>query len=120
MAAPDLDHFRGASTGGRIRFALRGSESYANHLDIKDKILVELGAPRFVKGTSAVLRSAPEGSIGLLEIDSTGGPEPRQWPIPYTAGMLIGSPPQPSPDARAPARPAPFGMAFRRRFDASG
>jgi hypothetical protein len=106
----------GRAPEGEFGLQFVGSESDAKDLDIKDKIVVQFGAPRFVKGASPVLRSAPEGSIGLLEIDSAGGPEPRQWPVPYTAGMLIRNPDPQSPPAAAPARPVPFGMAFNPEF----
>ncbi len=76
----------GRAPEGEFDLQFVGSQSYSKDVDIKDKILVQLGAPRFVKGASPVLPSAPEGSVGLLEIDNPGGPSLANGRFPTLRG----------------------------------
>ena len=88
-----------------------GSSSYAQDLDIKGKILVQLSPPRLMEGAPMpVVTAPPAGTVGLLGIDSTGGPEPRQWPVQYSVAMTLAG--------QAPAQNANPGlsMAFNPAF----
>jgi len=88
-----------------------GSASYANELDIKDKIVVELNAP-LLEGAQRVVSTPPAGSAGLLGIDSPLGPEPARWPVAYAVAVSL-APPAASPNPEA--APVPV-LRFNPQF----
>lgn len=78
-----------------------GSADYADSLDIKAKVLVELNAP-LLPGAARVLAAAPPGTAGLLGIDSPLGPEPARWPASYAVSMSLRSPAAPGAETARP------------------
>lgn len=89
--------------------AFVGNAMYANELDVKGKILVELNAP-LVEGAQRVVATAPAGAAGLLGIDSPLGPEPARWPVSYAVAVSLASTP-----ATAVANPTPV-LRFNPKF----
>ena len=64
-------------------------------LDLKDKILVRLGAPVGTPAANRPLPPLPAGMLGTLSIDSLDGPERRRWPAAYAVNMSLAGTPAP-------------------------
>ena len=81
--------------------------------DVKGKIVVILGTPRFIPGQRAYSTKAGEGSVATLTIPSFEGPEPSKWPVAYSVSMSIDGPdPLPAAGARQSAAPAAPAFSF--------
>jgi len=100
-----------------------GSGEPPEGLDIRGKILVQLGAaPGGRGGRGGRGGQARAGIAGTLSVDTMGGPEPPRWPVQYSVQMTIAG--QAAPARRggdAPAMALRFNPEFADRlFAGSG
>ena len=65
----------------------------APDIDLKGKVVVTLGTPRFIPGIRSYSAKLPDGGhIATLTIPSVEGPEPSKWPVSYSVSMSIDGP----------------------------
>jgi Zn-dependent M28 family amino/carboxypeptidase len=102
-----------------------GPAAGAAAIDPQGMVVVQLPATIRAAAAGSVLRragrgnTAPAGAVGIIAIDTTGGPEPPHWPVPYSVAMTLAG--APVPQSGSPPPTFRFNPAFAEElFQGSG